>query len=228
MIITIDGPAGAGKSTAARRLAAALGIAFLDTGAMYRALTLKGLRTGADWDDPAAVRRLLATTSIEIAGRDGTLHVLLDGVDVADAIRTPEVTAGLARMTHVPAVRAWMAAAQRAVGTRLGSVVTEGRDQGTVVFPDADVKFYLTADPAARAERRAQELAAAGRAVDPAAIRREIEDRDRRDRSRAVAPLVRPADAIDVDTTHNTPEQTTRQLLEQVRRIAAGSGRPAG
>jgi cytidylate kinase len=217
MIITIDGPAGGGKSTAARNLARTLGIAFLDTGAMYRALTLKGLTVGVNWDDPAAVRGLLDGTKIEVAGREGALRVLLDGADVADRIRTPEVTAGLAKMTHIPAVRAWMAAAQRAIGLRLGSVVTEGRDQGTVVFPDADVKFFLTADLAARAERRRRELADKGHDVDAAQLGRQLAERDRHDEQRAVAPLRRPTDAIDVNTTELSPEQTLAVLLDRIR-----------
>lgn len=211
MIITIDGPAGGGKSTAARNVARRLGIPFLDTGAMYRALTLKLLRR----PEPVAPADLLEHTHIEVAGRDDRLRVRLDGEDVTDLIRTPEVTAEIGKVSGDPAVRAWMAGAQRGIARTLGRVVTEGRDQGTAVFPDADVKFYLVCDLDARARRRAVDF---GAAATPDAVRRALSARDRQDAGRSVAPLRRPADAIIIDTTWFSPEQVADEMVDHIRR----------
>jgi cytidylate kinase len=218
MIITIDGPAGGGKSTAARNLARRLGIPVLDTGAMYRAMTLKAVRRGADLSDGPAVAGLLEGTELEVTGVEDRLRVRLDGEDVTDLIRTPEITAAIRGVAGCPAVRAWMADAQRAAGRRLGSLVTEGRDQGTVVFPDADVKFYLVADLDARARRRREEMGRSGHDRSEGEIRTALSSRDREDRCREVAPLRRPPDAVIIDTTHLSPDAVADEMIDHVLR----------
>ena len=217
MIVTIDGPAGSGKSTAARNLARALGIAFLDTGATYRAVTWKALRSGTDLADEAALAEIARTMDLQLAATDEGTDVRLDGEDVSGEIRSEEVS----RHSHY-AARAWgvrevLVALQRRLGERLGSFVSEGRDQGTVVFPDADVKFYLLARPEVRARRRCEQLLAAGQQADYPQVLDAIVRRDARDSTRAAAPLTRPPGAIVVDTSDNTIEQTTAVLLEHVR-----------
>ena len=216
LVVAIDGPSGAGKSTAGRALAARLGYTFIDTGAMYRALALKAARTGIDPDDGAALAALLHGARIEL--HDGGRRVLLDGEDVTEAVRTRETSALASRVSVHPAVRREMVARQRALGEQ-GGVVLDGRDIGTAVFPDADVKFYVDADPRQRAERRQAELAAAGRAADLDAIEREIRERDLGDMTRADSPLVRAAAALVLDTTALTPEQVLERMLAAVRAI---------
>src|SRR6516164_10513606 len=197
MIVTIDGPAGAGKSSAARTLARRLGFEFLDTGAMYRAVALAALRAGLDLHDQPGLARLLGTLNIDMPpGR-----VLLNGEDVTAAIRTPEVTAATSPVADSRAVRQHLAGLQRAIaGGR--DMVCEGRDQGTVVFPDAACKFFLKADPVERARRRQREMEARGQAVDLDAVLRAQEERDRRDAARDLAPMVPAPDAIIRDNTH--------------------------
>jgi len=208
MIVTIDGPAGSGKSTAARGLAARLGFDYLDTGAMFRAVGL-ALRGAADAD------AVLAVIHLEMPpGR-----VLLDGRDVTDDIRTPEASQAASRVAVVPAVRRFLAAEQRRIADGR-NIVCEGRDQGTAVFPDAACKFYLTADPHARAERRHRELVAKGEAVALADVLAQQRERDARDAGRADAPM-RPADdAVLVDTTGLTVDAVVARLEEVVRRCA--------
>jgi len=208
MIVTIDGPAGSGKSTAARGLAARLGFDYLDTGAMFRAVGL-ALRGAADAD------AVLAVIHLEMPpGR-----VLLDGRDVTDDIRTPEASQAASRVAVVPAVRRFLAAEQRRIADGR-NIVCEGRDQGTAVFPDAACKFYLTADPHARAERRHRELVAKGEAVELADVLAQQRERDARDAGRADAPM-RPADdAVLVDTTGLTVDAVVARLEEVVRRCA--------
>ncbi|MCJ7544836.1 MAG: (d)CMP kinase, partial [Phycisphaerae bacterium] len=162
MVITIDGPAGSGKSTAARELARALGIAFLDTGATYRAVTLKALREGVDPNDTDALVAVAKGARIEVIPTEQGARVMLDGCDVTAEIRSVEVTENAHYVADSPPVREVLVALQRRLGEGLGSFVTEGRDQGSVVFPEADVKFYLDASPRVRAERRAGELHATG------------------------------------------------------------------
>jgi len=214
LVIAIDGPSGAGKSTAGRALATRLGYTFIDTGAMYRALALKAYRAGADPSDAAALAALLHDASIDL--RDEGRRVLLDGEDVTEAIRTREASALASRVSVHPAVRREMVARQRALGEQ-GGVVLDGRDIGTAVFPDADVKFYIDADPRQRARRRQSELAAAGAHADLMAIEREIRERDHADATRADSPLVRADGAIELDTTAFTPEQVVERMLEAVR-----------
>jgi CMP/dCMP kinase len=213
MIVTIDGPAGAGKSSAAKALARRLGFEFLDTGAMYRAVSLAALRAGVDGSDEPALARLVGRTRIEMPpGR-----VLLDGEDVSELIRTPEVTRGSSVVAAVPAVRRRLVEVQRAIAAGR-DMVCEGRDQGTVAFPDAGCKFFLTADPEERLRRRQKEMAARGEVVDVEALRRALEERDRRDAARDVAPMHPADDAVVLDTTGLTPEQVVDTLEQEVRR----------
>jgi cytidylate kinase len=220
LVIAIDGPSGAGKSTAGRALAARLGYTFVDTGAMYRALALKAARAGADPDDATALAALLHDARIEL--RDEGRRVLLDGEDVSEALRTRETSALASRVSVHPAVRREMVARQRALGVR-GGVVLDGRDIGTAVFPDADVKFFVDADPRRRAERRQAELLAAGRHADLAVIEREIRERDHADTTRSDSPLVRAEGAIALDTTALNPEQVLERMLAAVRSRGAAS-----
>jgi cytidylate kinase len=213
MIITIDGPAGSGKSTAARELAKALGIAFLDTGATYRAVTLKALRQGVDLTDTAALVAVARAARIEIIPDDRGTHVCLDGRDATAEIRSVEVTENAHYVADNPAVREVLVALQRQIGAALGSFVTEGRDQGSVVFPEADVKFYLDASPAVRAQRRTAELHAAGQQATQEDVLTSILQRDRRDSTRPVAPLTKPPGAIEIDTSRMDIETMTARLL---------------
>src|SRR5258708_259400 len=184
LVITLDGPAGAGKSTVAKSLAGRLGITYLDTGAMYRALTLKGLRLKMDLSDEEALTTLARNTKITFKEMpDGSLNITLDGEDVAVAIRTPEVTNNTYYAARTPGVRTLMVAWQRAIGQNR-SVVTDGRDQGTVVFKDARYKFYIDADVEERVQRRYKELTAAGKPVDFDQLRSDMLERDKKDLTR--------------------------------------------
>ncbi len=216
MIITIDGPAGGGKSTAARLLAQRLGIAFLDTGAMYRAITLRALRLGVDLRDERALERVAREALLRLHQADGALRVELDGQDVSEAIRAEAVSAASHHIASAGGVRGVLVDKQRQIAAQLGDVVTEGRDQGSVVFPDAEAKFYLTASVAERARRRYEQLRGQGEPADLDAIRDAIEQRDRRDESRDVGPLVKPADAVEIDTSDMTIEQVLDTLQASV------------
>ncbi len=219
MIVTIDGPAGAGKSSAARALANRLGLEFLDTGAMYRAVTLVGLRAGCDFADTAAVERLLAGFRLNIDGG----RVVVNGEDVTDRIRAPEVTAASAAVAGSPLVRDFLNRLQRQFAHGR-SLVTEGRDQGTIVFPNARCKFFLTATPAERARRRHLELQARGDSVSFEDLRKAQEERDCRDAARNIAPM-RPADdAITLDTTGLSLEQVVERMEEDVRKRMKNEG----
>jgi cytidylate kinase len=212
VIVTIDGPAGAGKSTAARRLAGRLGFDFLDTGAMYRAVALAWKRTGVAAVDEARLAELVDHITIEVdRGR-----VLLQGEDVTEQIRTAEVTRLSRAVADSPAVRSKLSALQRqaAMGR---NIVSEGRDQGTVVFPDAGCKFFLTADPEERARRRQREMVGRGEPVRLEEVLQAQTERDARDRTRAVAPMVPAADALVVDTTHLDLDAVVDFLEEKVR-----------
>lgn len=212
MIITIDGPAGAGKSSAARGLAKRLGFEFLDTGAMYRAVTLAGLRAGIDWQDADALARLLAGLDMQMPpGR-----VVLNGADVTAAIRVPEVTAVASQVAVIPAVRQHLTRRQRELAQGR-DLVCEGRDQGTVVFPNACCKFFLVADPAERARRRQQELTARGTAVAWEAVLHDQEVRDRRDAARDLAPMVPAPDAVRLDSTHLSLDAVIERMEHEVR-----------
>lgn len=216
-VIAVDGPAGAGKSTVARRLAAALDFLYLDTGAMYRALAHKALRLGVDLRDEDALSALLAETVIDLfPGTEGRPRVMLDGQDVTEALRAPEVNASVALVAGFPSVRSEMVARQRDMA-RPGGVVMDGRDIGTFVLPDAEVKFFLTASLDARAERRFQELTRLGYDVSLEHIREEIQHRDMLDSSRPYAPLSKAEDAVSIDTTHMEVDEVVARMLEICR-----------
>src|SRR5918994_5748428 len=188
MIVAIDGPSGAGKSTLAKRVAKELRFTYLDTGAIYRALALKILRRGVDLNDTAALSAIVSNTDIDLRGKNGQLQVFLDGEDVSASIRTPEVSQMASKVSAIAMVRHRLLDLQRELGRR-GNVVAEGRHIGTVVFPDAQVKIYLDASAPERARRRLEELHRAGREVSFDETLREIEERDRRDSERDLAPL---------------------------------------
>jgi cytidylate kinase len=213
MIITIDGPAGAGKSSAARALARRLSFEFLDTGAMYRAVALAALRAGIDLGDETAYPRLLEQVRLELPPE----RVLLNGEDVTEQIRSAEVTAATSPVADRKVVRRTLVAMQRAVATGR-NMVCEGRDQGTIVFPDAGCKFFLTADPAERARRRQLEMAGRGEVVDLAVLLRAQEERDRRDAARDLAPMTPADDAVIIDSTGLSLEQAVDRMEAEVRR----------
>lgn len=213
MIVTIDGPSGAGKSTVAKRLAAAFGFHFLNTGAMYRTVALAAARIGHDWSEAEALVELAQSLDVEFEGD----RVLLSGEDVSDAIRTPEITAVTKYAADNAGVREVLVDWQRAVGRR-GDLVSDGRDQGTVVFPSADVKFFLTASPEERARRRWEELARKGSPPAFEAVLVDQNQRDARDSGRAVGPLRPAEDAIHVHTDGLTLDEVVDKLSDQVRR----------
>lgn len=211
LLITIDGPAGSGKSTVARLLAERLGATFLDTGAMYRAITLAAVRDGVELSDEHQLVRVLERHRFDFEAAAGRMRVSIDGQDVTEAIRASALTAQVRHAAAAPLVRERLVALQRAFAARHAKIVTEGRDQGTVAFPDAQVKFYLTADAAERARRRKAELDAQGEQADLEQIRQAIEARDRSDQNRAVGPLQPAPAAILVDTTRlSVPEVVER------------------
>jgi cytidylate kinase len=217
VVVAIDGPAGVGKSTVARLLALRLGVPYLDTGAMYRALALHLLDRGIDPDDREAVAAALPTVRIELRlAPDGAAQVLLEGRAVEGRIRAPEVSTATSRAAVHPEVRARMVALQRELAARHGGVL-EGRDIGTRVLPEAAHKFYFEAPAEVRAYRRLSDLRAAGRAAHLDEVAREIAERDARDREREHSPLA-PADgAVVVDTSSGTPEEIVARLVERIR-----------
>lgn len=226
-VIAIDGPAGAGKSTVARALARELGYVYLDTGAMYRALALRAREEGVDVTDPAAVERLAERTEIRLEpGPEGT-RVLLDGRDVTALLRTPEVSAVVSQVAGHPGVRRRLAALQREMARR-GGMVIEGRDVTTVVAPDAEHKFYLTAGFGERVRRRYRELREAGHAVTLRRVREDIARRDRLDTSRSEGPLRRAPDAVVIDTTRRTADEVVALILAHCAARAAGAPRDGG
>jgi cytidylate kinase len=207
MIITLDGPAGAGKSSVARALARRLGFRFLDTGAMYRAVALAGLRRGLDWDVPDDLARLASRLDIRVDGQ----RILLDGEDVTDAVRTSEVTAVTRYAADNPRVREHLVKLQRQLTGR-DNVVTEGRDQGTVAFPEADCKIFLTASAQERARRRLHDLQSQGEPVTLEQVLTSQEQRDREDAGRAVGPLVPAGDAVTLSTDGMTLGEVVDRL----------------
>lgn len=226
LVVTIDGPAGAGKSTVAKGLALALGYRLLDTGAMYRAVALLARRQGVSWDETEALARMAAALDISFA-LDGDINrVRLASEDVTAAIREPDISYGASRVSAVPAVRTALLDLQRRLGAE-GGVVVEGRDTGTVVFPGADCKFFLTASDDVRAHRRHEELVQSGQAGTYEGTLEDMRARDERDTSRVVAPLARAADAVLVDSSSMTLDAVIDTMLDEVRRRERGHEAPA-
>ncbi|MCK6457558.1 MAG: (d)CMP kinase [Phycisphaerae bacterium] len=217
MIITIDGPAGSGKSTAARKLAARLGIAYLDTGAMYRAIALRALEHGVRLTDVEALVKTALEADIEVICGPTFTRVMLDGRDVTEAIRSMAVNAATSYVAREQRIRDLLVKRQREIGARLGSLVTEGRDQGSVVFPHADLKFFVDASIEKRAERRHQEMLADGENVTYDEILANLRERDGND-AHQWAPLLEPATAIHLDTTRLTIHEVVEKMLEVIQR----------
>jgi cytidylate kinase len=211
LIIAIDGPAGAGKSTIASRLARKLGYVNLESGAMYRALALKAIDRDISFDDEAALANLAESSRIQLEPTHGGNRTLLDGLDVSSRIRERDVTEAASRVSVHPQVRAWMVAHQRAMGAG-GGVVMEGRDIGTKVFPDADLKIFLDADPVVREQRRMEQQKIKGEVA--ASLVADLRDRDRRDRTRAASPLVAAADAVVIDSTNLSEDDVLKKIEE--------------
>lgn len=213
LIIAIDGPAGAGKSTIASRLARKLGYVNLESGAMYRALALKAIEKDTSFDDEAALVKLAEDSRIQLEPTIGGNRTLLDGCDVSSRIRERDVTEAASRVSVHPSVRAWMVSHQRAMGAG-GGVVMEGRDIGTKVFPDADLKIFLDADPVVREQRRLQQQKLRGDVA--ASTAAELRERDRRDRTRKVSPLVAAADAVVIDSSAMSEDDVLAQIEELI------------
>jgi len=217
LVIAIDGPAGAGKSTVAQKVAARLGLAYVDSGATYRAMALKALQSGIAPDDEAAVAKLVAQTDIRITMDGLEFRVFVDGEDVTDKIRTPEVTLASAKVSRLPEVRAKLVAVQRLCAVGRG-VVMEGRDIGTVVFPDASLKIFLRADPVERARRRLKQDSKKGRSATLEQTADEIALRDQLDAERKISPLVAAPDAHQIDSTDLAADQVVEQILDLARK----------
>lgn len=215
-VVTIDGPAASGKSTVARLVADRLGATFLDTGAMYRAVTWAAQQDEADWHDETQLVQVIEGHSFLFEPGAGALKAMVDGTDVTQSIRSPELTAKVRHIASSPTMRARLVEMQRQFAECHERVVTEGRDQGTVAFADAEVKFFLVADAAERARRRQAELKAQGVKSDLQELTEAIEARDESDRNRAVGPLKPAADAISVDTTKLTVDKVVEHLLQHI------------
>jgi len=219
MVITIDGPAGTGKSTVSREVARRLGFDFLDTGAMYRAVGLAVLRRQTSFEDVRGMEYVARHCRVEFDWSKQPPGVLLNGELVSHLLRGKDTTDAAKWVAQVPAIRHKLVDEQRRIGREHGNLVTEGRDQGSVVFPDAPFKFYLTATAMERAHRRARELRARGEIVDEHEILQQIEERDQKDRSRSVGPLAIPEGADVVDTTKLTMEEVVVRIVERVRSV---------
>jgi len=220
LVIAIDGPAGSGKSTIAARLARKLGYINLESGAMYRALALKAMEQQAALDDAEALRQLAEKSVIQLEPSGDGNRVLLDGEDVSQRVREPDVTAAASQVSVHPAVRRVMVARQRELGAK-GGVVMEGRDIGTAVFPNAEVKIFLDADQKVRAERRLLQNGSQS-PEEAARVHAEIAARDERDRTRVASPLVPAADAVVLDTTRKSADEVVEEVERIVKRVASG------
>jgi cytidylate kinase len=224
MIIAIDGPSGAGKSTLGKMLAKKLDLLYLDTGAMYRAVALAVLRRGVSLDDESEIGKIAETAEINLVGKPDELSVVLDGSDITKEIRTPEVGEAASKVSTISEVRRIMVEHQRTIGnSALHGCVLEGRDIGSVVFPDADVKFFLTARPEARAMRRFNEDAARGRVTTYEQTLKEINERDQRDVSRHDSPLTIAENAIVIDTSELDLTEVFDQMVEHIKKADAAA-----
>jgi len=213
MVITIDGPAASGKSTVAKLLAEKLGASFLDTGAMYRAVTLAAIKAGVDLSNQEKLLEIMQTTDFQFSVKEGKMAVYIDGVDVTEQIRQPQVTTSVYHIASKASLRDKLVEMQRQFAADQKKIVTEGRDQGTVVFPDANIKFYLTADSSERARRRQAELRAKGVNESLDQIQKAIEQRDKSDENRAVGPLKQAPDAVVIDTTNLSLQEVVEKIL---------------
>ena len=212
IIIAIDGPAGSGKSTTARLVAEKLGYIYVDTGAMYRAITLRVLQSGTDPRDEKKVVKLAGETDILLKNHGGKLHIYLEGMDVTEAIRSEDVTKNVSLVSSYAELRKIMVDKQRSIGAQKGCVV-DGRDIGTVVFPEADLKFFVTADVMERARRRQEELSANGIEIPLVQVVRELKDRDLKDSTRETSPMRKADDAVEIDTTNLTIDGQVHMIL---------------
>lgn len=218
LVVAIDGPAGAGKSTVARQVSREMGYIYIDTGAMYRALTLKALRQGISMEDEETLTKLAMETEIELAYQDHTQLIIMDGEDVSQEIRTPLVTQNVSLVAKVTGVRLEMVRLQRELA-KGGGVVMDGRDIGSYVLPDADCKIFLTASAAERARRRAKDMIAAGFEVDLVQLEKDIAVRDEIDSTREMAPLVKTDDAELVDTSEMSFTEVVEKIKECVSKL---------
>ena len=219
-ILAIDGPAGSGKSTVAKEVARRLGFLYVDTGAMYRALTLNAIKKKLDFDDEDSLIALAGSTDIELRmGRDFRLSVILEGVDVSDEIRKSYVTKNVRHVARVPRVREQMVRLQRRAASSGKGAVLEGRDIGTVVFPDADRKIYLDADIGERVKRRFKELKGKGHDVSLDEVERDVVSRDDSDKTRDAGPLKKADDAIVIDTTDMTIDEVADSVVRQIKTV---------
>ena len=217
--IAIDGPAGAGKSTIAKLISKALQIIYLDTGAMYRAVALKVIESGIDMSDVDKIEKLLEVINIDIQHKDNEQYIMINGENVTEKIRTPEISLGASKVAVIPQVRIKMVELQREIA-RNNSVVMDGRDIGTYVLPDADYKFFLTADIDVRAMRRYNEQISKNIThISLEDVKKDIEFRDKNDSSRAFAPLAKAQDAIEVDTSNMDIESVVKKILNYVKRV---------
>jgi len=221
VIVAIDGPSGAGKSTVGKMLARELDYIYIDTGAMYRALGWKAVKEGVELKEGPELKDLCARTEVTLRQDGGELKVYVDGGDVSPFIRTPEMSMAASAISAQPSVRARLLELQREMG-RGGGVVLEGRDIGTVVFPEAKAKFYLDADPVQRAERRYAELKAKGEDVSLERIIEEVKKRDYDDSHRAIAPLKKADDAVVVDSSSMSAEEVVRFMKAKIKEVACG------
>jgi cytidylate kinase len=226
MVIAIDGPAGAGKSSVAKRVAQALGYRYLDTGALYRALAWKALQRGLRPQDTRYIIEMARETQIDLSQQDGEQRVLVDGQDVTEAIRMPEVGNLASPISAIPEVREILLDWQRDFAKQEGTVA-EGRDTGTVVFPNAEVKIFLTASLEERARRRHKEMVERGITISLEQVKRDIEARDQRDSTRHIAPLRPAPDAVVIDTNHMTLEEVVEEVLKVCRARSTSEAPPS-